>query len=107
MLRQHPSSTLFPYTTLFRSIAEERREAGPLRKDSREGALPVEGEQRFAHDERASEGAERQRFVRDREPERLARHVDGERVTIHAEQATLGDQAAGTFPCVAVRCSVR
>src|SRR5690349_22938575 len=69
MLRQHPSSTLFPYTTLFRSIAEERREAGPLRKDSREGALPVEGEQRFAHDERASEGAERQRFVRDRSEE--------------------------------------
>src|SRR3712207_8921663 len=40
MIRRPPRSTLFPYTTLFRSAALLLREHGPVRRDAEGGARP-------------------------------------------------------------------
>src|SRR5256885_9720543 len=37
MIRRPPRSTLFPYTTLFRSHRERRRSSGPRCPDTRDG----------------------------------------------------------------------
>src|SRR2546430_16787911 len=39
MIRRPPRSTLFPYTTLFRSLADRLRHALPVRGDSGHAAL--------------------------------------------------------------------
>src|SRR2546430_12719660 len=39
MIRRPPRSTLFPYTTLFRSLAARPREPGPLRRRRLPGAF--------------------------------------------------------------------
>src|SRR3712207_8177853 len=40
MIRRPPRSTLFPYTTLFRSVVDEQRVAGVVRRDP----LPAPGD---------------------------------------------------------------
>src|SRR3712207_8539729 len=40
MIRRPPRSTLFPYTTLFRSAGDQRRPAGRLRQRRRLGQPP-------------------------------------------------------------------
>src|SRR3712207_8977452 len=42
MIRRPPRSTLFPYTTLFRSAQEPRHRARPVVRDQRLGAVEVD-----------------------------------------------------------------
>src|SRR3712207_8272269 len=42
MIRRPPRSTLFPYTTLFRSAAAGAGPEGPLGRGARGGALPAD-----------------------------------------------------------------
>src|SRR3989454_4734784 len=62
MIRRPPRSTLFPYTTLFRSQREDRRRARRARRSG--GALSGRGERR-------PHGAHRRRGIRDRKSTRL------------------------------------
>src|SRR2546430_8258767 len=48
MIRRPPRSTLFPYTTLFRSIHQHKRGSGPLHLTDGNG--PVEGHDRRGRD---------------------------------------------------------
>src|SRR5437773_11398844 len=60
MIRRPPRSTLFPYTTLFRSVRRRRRGAargpGPARKDRADRAVVASGDARsFRSEEHTSE----------------------------------------------------
>src|SRR2546429_3803553 len=46
MIRRPPRSTLFPYTTLFRSLSRDRRRRGGRRGFEEEGCSPREGRAR-------------------------------------------------------------
>src|SRR2546425_11531585 len=59
MIRRPPRSTLFPYTTLFRSLAEnaveQRRLAGAVGPDEAEDLARVHGERHPVHGADAAE----------------------------------------------------
>src|SRR5437899_6530585 len=62
MIRRPPRSTLFPYTTLFRSNGQRGRRAGVLQPDHRR-SLP--GHRDLAWRRRRPFGSERDRHTRD------------------------------------------
>src|SRR3712207_7265574 len=63
MIRRPPRSTLFPYTTLFRSVRERRREPRPDRPGGAEALLPrVDGRGAVR---RRADGAQLARAPRD------------------------------------------
>src|SRR5260370_29402290 len=74
MIRRPPRSTLFPYTTLFRSLAAELLDERARRADQLVD--------RFDHVDR---NADRARLVRDRAGDRLART---NRIPVRSEEHT-------------------
>src|SRR5690348_18098128 len=62
MLRRPPRSTLFPYTTLFRSRGDDRPKPSAVRRGRRPRAL--RGETRGGEHDRREHGSARQRGAR-------------------------------------------
>src|SRR3712207_7384644 len=58
MIRRPPRSTLFPYTTLFRSVAETHRSAADARLRIREHGVPDEHEQQEEGEDRQEDPGE-------------------------------------------------
>src|SRR3712207_7734659 len=80
MIRRPPRSTLFPYTTLFRSRSEHQREAGLHRAWVREAERRLELRRRGRA--RGGRGGEMHR----RAPHRRPRDVPGDRSEEHTSE---------------------
>src|SRR3712207_6859535 len=75
MIRRPPRSTLFPYTTLFRSVARAPRRVGAVSASHQQGQAPAPAGHLGAGGEEASSRSDRDRnaahYGRDRKSTRL------------------------------------
>src|SRR5260370_20550525 len=63
MIRRPPRSTLFPYTTLFRSLASARKRASSTRSNSGNAVAAIDRNDRAGHIGARRRGQEQQRAV--------------------------------------------